>query len=114
MAHTYDLATDIGKVRLLIGDNDIVPVTDAHFTDEELQTFLMLAGSVNLAAAMALESWAATLSEAEDSERIGDYSYSQKSVQNKLDLAKRLRDNEGGTPAVAIAAFNFTGVEDTD
>lgn len=52
----YDLATDAGKVRLLISDVDnAAPV----FTDEEIVTFLGLAGAVLLAAALALETVAA-------------------------------------------------------
>ena len=33
MAYTYDITTDVGKVRLITGDKDI---TDAAFTDEEI------------------------------------------------------------------------------
>ena len=77
MAHTYDTTTDIGKVRLLIGDTDIVPTTDAQFSDEEIQVFLDLAGSVLGAAAKALEAWAATLADGMLSEKIGDYSYTK-------------------------------------
>lgn len=39
MTATYDLGTDIGKVRLLIPDTD---TDDALFSDEELQVFLDL------------------------------------------------------------------------
>ena len=48
----YDLSTDIGKIRLLINDND---ETDEIFDDDELQTLLDLEGSVKLAAAQALD-----------------------------------------------------------
>jgi len=37
---TYDLSTDIGKLRLEIGDTDVTPSTDAIFLDAELQVFL--------------------------------------------------------------------------
>lgn len=48
----YDLTTDAGKVRLLISDvDDANPV----FADDEINTFLGLAGGVMLAAAVALE-----------------------------------------------------------
>ncbi len=57
---TYDLSTDIGQVRLLIGDTDIDPTSAAVFTDEELQFFLTREGSVNSAAAAALEATAAS------------------------------------------------------
>ena len=112
--YTYDLATEIGKSRLLISDNDIIPVTDAHFTDEEIQIFLDLEGSVNLAAAAALESWAAYLSDSADSEKIGDYSYSKKSVSNKLALAARLRENDANAPALTWAEMNFTDIDEDE
>jgi len=105
---TYDVATDIGKVRLLIGDTDIVPTTDAQFTDEEITAFLTLVdSSIYLAAAMALESWAATLTESMESEKIGDYGFSRKSAANKLALAERYRKSEAETPAVAWAEWDF-------
>jgi hypothetical protein len=53
---TYDLSTDVGKVRLLIPDRDLAnPV----FQDGELETFLALEGDVRRAAALALETIAA-------------------------------------------------------
>lgn len=52
MAFTYDLTTDLGKVRLLIPDR----VTPGHvFEDNELSAFLAIEGSVKGAAALALE-----------------------------------------------------------
>lgn len=57
MAFTYDLATNVGKVRLLIADT----VEDgAVFEDEELTALLTMEGSVvKSAAARALETLAA-------------------------------------------------------
>jgi len=53
---TYDLATDVGRVRLLIPDRDIdAPV----FDDCEIGAFLALEGDVRSAAALALETIAA-------------------------------------------------------
>jgi hypothetical protein len=108
MAITYDITTDVGKIRLLISDTSL---TEAHFSDEELQVFLTMGGSVNLGAAIALESWAANLSESMSSESIGDYSYSKKSVSNKLELAKTLRENEGNAPVMSWAEMDL---EDMD
>jgi hypothetical protein len=106
MTATYDLSTNIGKVRLLIGDKVI---DSAHFTDEELSYFLSEnSASVNLAAAAALEAWAADLSETMTSETIGDYSYSKKVVQNKLDLAKSLRDKAESEPIIDWTDFGET------
>lgn len=104
MTVTYDLTTDIGKIRLTIGDKNILaPV----FTDEELQVFLDAEGSVNLAAAGALEAWAASYSANPDSEHIGDYSYSQSVVNKMLALAAKLRAN-AEAPAMDIASMDLT------
>lgn len=52
MVATYDLSTDVGKVRLLISDTDI---GSAVFDDDELEAFLAMRGdNVKLAAASAL------------------------------------------------------------
>jgi len=89
---TYDITDNIGKVRLLIGDTDIVPTTDAHFSDEEIQVFLTMASNVLLiAAAYALEAWAATESAALDSEKIGDYAFTRGAVNKKITLAKEYK-----------------------
>lgn len=52
MAFTYDVATEVGKIRLLIPDTDAA----AHvFEDIEVATFYALEGSLKGAAALALE-----------------------------------------------------------
>jgi late competence protein required for DNA uptake (superfamily II DNA/RNA helicase) len=105
MACTYDITTDRGKVRLLISDTS---TTSCHFADTEVDAFLTMADdSVNLAAAMALESWAASLSETADSEKIGDYSYTKKQVSNMMALSARLRENESQTPAFDWAEMDL-------
>lgn len=110
MAFTYDLSTDIGKVRLITGDkNEVEPV----FTDEEVQTFLTAEGSVNLGAAALLEAWAALYAANVDTEKMGDYSYGQKIVAHMNKLAKELREKDAGTPVLEIASMDLTGVEDT-
>jgi hypothetical protein len=97
---TYDVATPVGQVRLMISDN----VSPYHFHDAEIQTFLGLySGVLKFAAALALESWAATLAQSADSEKIGDYAYTKKQVPNMLQLAQRYRDEEGNTPAFGWA-----------
>lgn len=56
MAFTYDLTSDIGKIRLLIMDNQSGSYL---FEDTEISTFLSLEGSnVKRAAALALETMA--------------------------------------------------------
>jgi len=112
MAFTYDLTTDIGKVRLNINDKVNTSDAPAYFTDEEVQVFLTAGGSVNMGSALALEAWAAGLTGEMDSERIGDYQYSKKAAANKLDMASRYRASESDTPAFEWAEFNLTGEEE--
>lgn len=56
---TYDLSTDIGKMRLMLGDNNRtcgVKPNEAYFTDAELSAFFAMEGdSVNLGVALACE-----------------------------------------------------------
>jgi hypothetical protein len=52
MSFTYILATDIGKVRLLIPDR---VAANAILTDEEIQAFIDMEGEVRYAAAACLE-----------------------------------------------------------
>jgi len=94
--------TDIEQVRLLIGDTGSV-----QFTDAQIQAFLdMASGDVNMAAAIALEAWAAELASKMGSETIGDYSY-KRQVDNMLKVADRLRKVATETPASAVAAFDW-------
>ena len=111
MTTTYDITTLVGKVRLIIGDTDI---TDAAFTDEEITYFLTENGSnINLAAADTLEAWVAKYATAPDSEKIGDYSYSQKIVSHLNKLAVELRAKAESSPIFEISEMDFTGIEDT-
>lgn len=52
MPVSYDLSTDVGRVRLLIPDRD---TANAVFQDDEIAAFLALEGNVRRAAALALE-----------------------------------------------------------
>ena len=114
MTAIYDVTTDIGKVRLLIGDTDVTPATDAHFTDEEIQAMLTMYGDVLLAASYLLESWAAALASALSLERIGDYSYTNNVVANKTALAKKYREEANTQPASDIAEWDFSYEEETE
>lgn len=115
MTATYDLTTDVGKVRLLIADTDVTPAADAHFTDEELETFLELADDdIYIAAALALESWAATMTAHMESEKIGDYSYTRKQVENKLALAKQYRDNSSSGTIMDWAEMDLASIGELD
>jgi len=109
MTALYDIDTDVGKVRLIIGDTDVTPETDAVFTDEEITYFLTAnSNNISLASATALEAWAAKYTTKADSEKIGDYSYAQSIARKMLDLAAKLRGQESGIPAMGIASMDLT------
>ncbi|KKL78369.1 hypothetical protein LCGC14_2025560 [marine sediment metagenome] len=111
MAFTYDITTNRGKVRLLISDTDS---TDYQFEDDEIDAFLTMAsGSLLLAASYALESWAATLTNDYDAEKIGDYSYTNKKAANKTALAKKYREEDATSPYLTWSEMDLSGVEDT-
>jgi len=96
--------TDIQKVRLLISDSTI----PYHFTDPEIQVFLDLAGgSVLIAAAYALEAWAASLTGSLTSEKIGDYAYTKKEAANKTALAKEYKEQEANNPYLTWAELDL-------
>lgn len=101
--------TDREKVRLKIGT-----VISATFTDAQIDAFLEMEGSVNMAAAAAIEAWAVAAISGTESEHIGDYSYSKKSIDNALALALRLRTTEAETPAMDWAEMNLTNEQETE
>jgi len=111
MSFTYVLTTNIGKIRLTISDKDEL---DYHFEDAELQAFLSAEGSVNLASAAALESWAAAYALNANTERIGDYSYAQSIMKNMLELATKLRKDDATRPAMEWAEPDLLGTEEGD
>lgn len=114
MAYTYDITNNIGKLRLMIGDTDITPTTDAQFTDEELQYFITLhSGNLNLAAADALGAWIGSLTREFKSEKIGDYSYTRDSIANMNKLKKEYEDKDKETPVFEWSEPDLSGVEDT-
>ena len=111
MSLPYDITTNVGKVRLIIGDTTAASYV---FTDEELTYFLTVnSNNINLAAADALEAWVAKYTTAPDSEKIGDYSYSQKIVAHLNKLAKELREKVESSPVLEIASMDLSGVGDT-
>ncbi len=98
--------TDIEKVRLLTGDR--APAAQV-FSDADIQAFLDAEGSWKLAAAALLEAWSALYVANPTSEGIGNYSYSHKTVENMLSLAKRLREGDAGAPAADYAEMDLLG-----
>ena len=112
MTATYLIANNVGKIRLIIGDTDVSPASDAVFTDEELTYFYTTMGSINLAAAMALKAWAAKYTAAPESEKIGDYAYTQKITDRMLSLATKLEETDASAPYLTWAEFDLSGVEE--
>ena len=106
---TYDITDNIGKVRLMIGDTDISPTSDAQFTDEEITYFLTAnSNNLNLAAADALEAWIGKLSRNPNSEKIGDYSYTMKSIENMNKLRNELRAKVENSPVFEWSEIDLT------
>ncbi len=99
--------TEIEKVRLMIGT-----VAEATFSDAQIQAFLDLGGSVYMAAALALKSWAASAVEALTAETIGDYSYRKSAIDNALKLAKNYEDLDASIPVFDWAEMDLMGVEE--
>jgi len=107
---SYDITTNVGKVRLIIGDNLAVEV----FTDAEITCFLTAnSNNLNLSAAAALEAWMSKYATAPDSEKIGDYAYTQKIIQNMNKLKNELMEKDASTPYLTLAEMDLSGVEDT-
>ena len=107
MACTYDITTDRGKVRLIISDT--ADPTGCIFSNLEIDTFLsMHSGNINLAAAEALGAWAAKYATSPDSEKIGDYAYTQKVIANMNKLKKELEEKDASTPYLAWAEMDLT------
>jgi len=97
--------TDIEIVRLKIGDTTVPYV----FTDAEITYFLTSnSNNINLAAADALEAWMAKYATAPDSEKIGDYAYTQKIIQNMNKLKTELREKDASTPYLTWAEIDLT------
>ena len=107
MSLAYDVTTNVGKVRLIIGDTD---ATDYVFSDAEINYFLTdNSNNIVLAAADALGAWIAKYTRAPDSEKIGDYSYSQKIVAHMNKLMNELRERDASTPYQTYGEMNLTG-----
>ena len=109
---TYNLSTDIGKLRLEIGDTDVVPSTDAIFLDEELQVFLDRVDTTYVdtgmepcvAAGYALLAMASSAAWLAKSLRTMQFAKDTRGQAKALqDLAKE-KFKMGGLPASGIAA----------
>lgn len=113
MAFNYDITTDAGKVRALIGDTDI---TNPQFTDDEVAAFLLLNnGSLLLAAADALDAMAAKAARGASITKLGDYQLDTTDAATQLQsLAEKLRDREYNTPAFAVVEDNVSGFSELE
>jgi len=106
---SYDLTTNVGKVRLTIGDN----LADEVFTDTEIEYFLSEnSDSIPLAAASALEAWIAKYTTSATSEHIGDYSYTQDVVNKMNKLKNELTAKVASTPYLTWSEMDLVGEED--
>lgn len=90
MSFTYSVSTDLGKLRLAIGDvtqsSGILP-GGGNFSDDEANTAITLCGSWQLAAPFLLRAAAAQWGVKAASLSIGDYSEARQQVKNLNDLA---------------------------
>jgi len=112
MACTYDITTNRGKVRLIIGDTSTITCV---FSDLEIDIFLSInSNNVNLAAADALGAWMAKYATNPDSETIGDYAYTQKIIANMNKLKNELIVKDASTPILEIASMNLTGEDNEE
>ena len=82
MAFTYDISTDLGKVRFFLGDT----VDAGHvFEDDELTWLLTAAeGDVYSAVAEAYRAWAGKAVRTDYAYKFGDRSMDRKGIQKKL------------------------------
>lgn len=94
MAYTYNTATNIGKVRLLIGDTD---ASDVLLQDEEINVFITTYGKLQLAASHAAMAISAKFTREAD-KRVGNLSitYSNR-ANNYKTLSKELKNSAAST-----------------
>lgn len=110
MGFTYDLTSEIGQVRLLIGDTVLdygVKPDDTNYSDEEIQVFLDRSGAdVNIAAAEALENLARMWA-FEPDVKMGPITEARgKVAKNLREQADKLRQQSGGDSTAFSVGFN--------
>lgn len=111
MSFTYDLKTDVGKLRLKTGDNNLARITgddrtkwSCCFTDEELELFISEEASVRLAAAAVLETIANDKAKLAIRQTLGDQTEDLTAISKELrEQARVLRDREAAEPACDVA-----------
>lgn len=117
VTYTYNLGTDVGRVRLLIDDRDMSSVStalpleqrSAIFTDEEVGQFLTDKGTVYRAAAQALLTIAGNRSLLVQNRKVGRAELDYGGARNDLmKLAQTLIDMDNATPADGVAEIYRT------
>lgn len=107
MSFTYDLATDVGKLRLEIGDtaeDEEIKPNGENFSDEELEHLLSDEGSVGRTAARSCEILARMYAPLVDL-AVGPQRESLSDAYDHwLSEAKRLRIEHGGGTSRAVSA----------
>lgn len=112
MAFTYDLSTDIGKIRLLIPDSQ----ADSYvFEDAEIEAFLALETGIRTAAALALETIASNEALVLKSIKLLDLSTDGAKVADSLlKRAATLRQQADDEEVAAGGAFDIAEMIVTD
>ena len=105
MSFTYDLATNLGKLRLMIRDTDIANPERQLFQDNEISFFLSQNNqTLRLAAADALEALAANAALLAKIEQIGSYKIDSTRMAEAIrKQATRYRELEEQAPAFGFA-----------
>lgn len=109
MSHfNYQLDTNIGRVRLLIGDTS---EDEPIFWDEEINTFLSLTGdNLREAAALAYETWARDRAKLDLMMRQQGISSQREASSQLLQLAQAIRASVlGAGGGIAVASMTANG-----
>ena len=106
MACTYDVTTDRGKVRWTVGDTS---TTACIIADDEIDMALTTnSNNINLASADVLEAMMAKYTLSPESERIGDYSYTNNIITKMNKLRNELREKDATSPYQTWAEPDLT------
>lgn len=102
MSCTYDLTTDVGRVRLAIGDTDC---TAAQLSDEEIEALLDLVDTWQEAALRAIDTLIAKYAVSRYDIRMGPRSESRSQVIENLKALKAYLAESYGLDAAMLSAL---------
>ena len=106
---TYDLKTDVGKVRRDISDKD---PTDYQFTDAELQSWVDETSNVKAACGLALRSWASSLSREDKRVKSGSWEGDMRDVvKEMLTLAEAYLEEAGYVGSNSAPSFRSAAID---